>query len=323
MFEEIIKQIEKYDSIVIFGHINPDGDCYGAQVGLREIIKQLYPNKEVYITGTGCPRFFSFLPKMDVVSDEVIAKSLALLVDANDLPRMEDSRIFNCKAWAKIDHHIDTNTFTEGPQVVDIDANSACDILTGMAMELNLKISPRGATALYLGILTDTARFQFVTDYSLTFERVKYLCDCGADIVSINTALAKTDESSLSAKGYILTHYKKTKEGVVYIVYSKEKLNKIKLSANAASNMVNLLGNIEGYPVWCSFAEYKDGRVRVEIRSNGPIIQPCAVRIGGGGHAHASGATIQSLDYDIIEGVINDLNKTVIEWRKEQCGKKN
>ena len=41
MFKKIIEQIEKYDSIVIFGHVNPDGDCYGAQVGLREIIKAL------------------------------------------------------------------------------------------------------------------------------------------------------------------------------------------------------------------------------------------------------------------------------------------
>ena len=152
MFEQIIELIEKYDSIVIFGHINPDGDCYGAQVGLREIIHILYPSKKVYITGTGCPRFFSILPHMDKVEDDVISNSLALLVDANDLPRMEDSRIFNCKAWAKIDHHIDTQSFTEGPQVVDTSANSTCDMITGLAMELDVDINPLGATALYLGI---------------------------------------------------------------------------------------------------------------------------------------------------------------------------
>ena len=41
MLKNIIELIEKYDSIVIFGHVNPDGDCYGAQVGLREIILAL------------------------------------------------------------------------------------------------------------------------------------------------------------------------------------------------------------------------------------------------------------------------------------------
>lgn len=316
MFDEILELIKKYDSIVIFGHINPDGDCYGAQIGLREIIYALYPNKKVYITGTGCRKFFSFLPHMDEVSDEVIENSLALLVDANDLPRMEDQRIYKCLAWAKIDHHIDTNSFTEGPQVVDTNANSACDILTGMAMSLGIDISPLGATALFLGITTDSARFQFVTNYSETFERAKYLVDHGANTSEINKALSKTDERSLAARGYIITHFKKSKGGVIYIVYSKEKLHRLKMSANAASNNINLLGNIEGYPIWCSFAEYDDGRVRVEIRSNGPIIQPCAARIGGGGHAHASGATIQKLDYNVINGVIEDLDKALEEWRK-------
>ena len=317
MFDEILELIRKYDSIVIFGHINPDGDCYGAQVGLREVIHALYPTKKVYITGTGCPKFFSVLPKMDVVTDEVIKKSLALLVDANDLPRMEDSRIFNCKAWAKIDHHIDTQSFTEGPQVVDTDANSTCDIIAGLAMSLGIKLNVIGATALYLGVVTDTARFQFGTDYVKTFERVTYLCECGAEVEKLNSLLAKTDEQSLYAKGYIMTHYKVSKGGVVYIVYSREKLHKIRLSANAASNLVNLLGNIEGYPIWCSFAEYEDGKVRVEIRSNGPEIQPVAARVGGGGHARASGAQLKGLDFDIINSILDDLDNTLAEWRKQ------
>ncbi len=317
MYSKIIELIEKYDSIVIFGHINPDGDCYGAQVGLREIINYLYPNKKVYITGTGCPRFFSVLPHMDRVSDEVIENSLAILVDANDLPRMEDSRIFNCKAWCKIDHHIDTNSFTEGPQVVDTNANSTCDMITGLAMNLIVPLTPIGATALYLGIVTDSARFQFVTNYEQSFERAKYLAKHGANIEILNTILAKTDERSISAKGYIMTHYKKTKGGVIYIIYSKEKLHRLKLSANAASNNVNLLGNIEGYPIWCSFAEYEDGRVRVEIRSNGPEIQPVAARVGGGGHAHASGAQLKSLDYGQIDAILQDLDNTLADWRDQ------
>ncbi len=322
MLKNIIELIEKHDSIVIFGHVNPDGDCYGAQVGLREIILALYPKKKVYISGTGCPRVFTILSKMDKVSDEVIENSLALLVDANDLSRAEDQRIRRCKAWAKIDHHIDTHSFIEGPQIVDTTANSACDILTGIAMELGVDISPIGATALYLGIVTDTARFQFVTNYPQTFERVKYLAEHKANIEKLNQILAKTDEKSLSAKGYIMTHYKKTNGGVIYVVFSKEKLHRLKLSANAASNNVNLLGNIEGYPIWCSFAEYDDGKVRVEIRSNGPIIQPIAAKVGGGGHAHASGAQLSHLDYDAIEAILNDLDNTLSEWRKNYVGKR-
>ena len=101
MLKNIIELIEKHDSIVIFGHVNPDGDCYGAQVGLREIILALYPKKKVYITGTGYPRVFTILPKMDKVSDEVIENSLALLVDANDLARMKINALVTAKRGLK------------------------------------------------------------------------------------------------------------------------------------------------------------------------------------------------------------------------------
>ena len=43
MFKEILKTIEAYNRILVHGHIRPDGDCYGSQFGLAEIIKENYP----------------------------------------------------------------------------------------------------------------------------------------------------------------------------------------------------------------------------------------------------------------------------------------
>ena len=316
MFDQILELIKKNDSIVIYGHLNPDGDCYGAQVGLKEIILANFPGKKVYITGTGVSRFFDIICKMDEVSDEVIKNSLAILVDGNDCGRMEDTRVFTAKEFAKIDHHIDTGSFKEGPSVVDVDANSTCDIITGFVIDYNLKISPLGANALYLGILTDSAKFQFVSNYPQTFERAKFLCEHGANPHKLNKELNKTDEVSLAAKGYVMSHYKKSKEGVVSIVFDRATLEKLEISANHASSLINLLGNIEGYPVWCSFAEYADGKVRAEFRSNGPAVQPVAVSIGGGGHAQASGAQLPSLDYNQIDVIIRKLDQAIINWRK-------
>ena len=317
MFNQILDLIKKHESIVIFGHINPDGDCYGSQLGLKDIILANFPDKKVYVTGTGCPWYFSDFPKMDVVSDEVIANSLAIIVDGNDLGRMEDKRVFSAKAFAKIDHHIDTGSFTEGPFVVDENANSACDIIAGLVMEYNLAITPAGANALYLGIITDSARFQFVNDYVQTFERVKFLCTKGAKPNMISKLINRTTEKALKAKGYIMSHYQKTEDGVIYIVLDKETLHQIGVSTNEVSGLVNLLGNVEGYPIWCSFAEYDDGRVRCEFRSNGPEVQPIAASIGGGGHAMASGCTLPKLDLDYIHSVIEKFNQTLVEWRKK------
>lgn len=318
MFEKIIDIIEKHDSIVIFGHINPDGDCYGSAVGLKQALHLRYPDKKIYITGTGCPSFFKFLMPMDKVSDDTIANSLAILVDANDLWRMEDNRIFNAKAWAKIDHHVDAGTFTEGPSVVDEEANSCCDIIVRMVIEQNLPVDSIVANALYLGILTDSARFQFVEDYVGTFERVGFLCKHGADPKAINRILSLVNEKDLAAKGYIYTHYKKSKHGVISLVFPKEIIKELGLSTNQISNMVNLVGNVRGCPIWCSFAEYENGTVRVEFRSNGPAVQPVAASLGGGGHMYASGVGLPKLDYQQIDEIIQMLDKVAEEYKKEQ-----
>ena len=317
MFEEIISIIEQHDYIVIFGHLNPDGDCYGSAVALKRSLSQQYPHKKIFITGSGLKQFYKTIMPMDRVSDEVINKSLAILVDANDLWRMEDQRIHHCKAFAKIDHHVDSGTFTEGPSVVDEDANSTCDMITQMLVEYNFPIDEKTANALYLGILTDSGRFQFVLDYPETFERVSFLCKCGADPKMLNRILTKVSEDSLLAKEYVYSNYKKTEDGVIYIIYRKETLKRLKIEANNASNLINLIGNVEGYPIWASFAEYTDGRVRVEFRSNGPAVQPAALKIGGGGHLFAAGAGLPKFDQEQIDTIVEDLNQLAREWKEK------
>ena len=52
MKRQIIDTIEKYDKIIIHRHVRPDPDAYGSQLGLKELIKANYPNKQVFAVGT-------------------------------------------------------------------------------------------------------------------------------------------------------------------------------------------------------------------------------------------------------------------------------
>ena len=46
--KDIYKLIKKNDIITIYGHINPDCDCYGSSLGLREILRTNFKNKQIY-----------------------------------------------------------------------------------------------------------------------------------------------------------------------------------------------------------------------------------------------------------------------------------
>lgn len=311
MVKEILKLIENNNSIVICGHASPDGDCYGSQVALKQSLHLKYPQKDIRILGTGIPSLFSLLSPMDLSDEDFIKKSLAIIVDVSDLTRIENSEARNAKCFLKIDHHVDEHTFVEGPFIVDESANSTCDIIAKLIFENNLPIDEKVANALALGIITDSGRFQFVTRYKETFETMAKLVSYGADIRAINKIINITKEKDLTAKAYMLSNYKKTKNNVIYICYDKYILRKLGLTADSVARFINVFANIENCPVWISFAERENGEARVEVRSNGPKVQPIMVKYGGGGHMFAAGATLPSFSKDIINNVLFDLDEAI------------
>ena len=72
MFEGILEKISEYKRIIIHRHTNPDGDALGSQIGLRELLKNAYPEKEIYAVGDGAGRY-SFMEgsEMDTVDDSL------------------------------------------------------------------------------------------------------------------------------------------------------------------------------------------------------------------------------------------------------------
>ena len=304
MFEKIISKIEQYDSIVIFGHRNPDGDCYGSQIALRNILRAQYPSKSVYCVGSGLPKFFHIIGKMDTVSDETITKSLAILLDGNDLERSEDKRIYNALDFAKIDHHIDTFTFKEGPEVIDDKASSTCELIYLFSKENNFEIDLVSANALYLGMMTDTGRFQFANNFTRMFSIVRDLCDLGVDPVLLNKTNNLVPEISLDIKAFIYSHINK-KNGVIYVVATKKDREALEVTSAQIVANTSLISYVAGYPIWFIACETDTGGMQVEMRSSMYNVQEIAVSFGGGGHTYAAGFTIQTFSKEIIEKLIS------------------
>ena len=316
MFEKIIAKIDQYDSIVIFGHLNPDGDCYGSQIALRNILKAHYPNKEVYCVGSGLKKFFDIIGKMDVVSDERIKKSLAILVDANDLPRAEDKRIFTALDFAKIDHHIDNFTFKEGPEVIDDKATSTCELIYRFAKENNFEIDLISASALYLGMMTDTGRFQFADNFVRMFSIARDLCAIGVDPILLNKTNNLVPEISLDIKSLVYSKAVKRKDGIVYAFVSKEERKRLGVTSAQICQNTSLLSYIVNHPIWFVASETDTGGMQVEMRSSIYNVQSIAVHFGGGGHTFAAGFTIKEYKQEILDELISMCSETIKKGSK-------
>ena len=48
IYDEILNKIKEYNTIIIHGHIRPDGDCLGSQLGLRQSLRLTFPEKDIY-----------------------------------------------------------------------------------------------------------------------------------------------------------------------------------------------------------------------------------------------------------------------------------
>ena len=51
MFTKILQKIKEYDKIVIHRHSTPDGDAMGSQLGMKAILRENFPEKQVYAVG--------------------------------------------------------------------------------------------------------------------------------------------------------------------------------------------------------------------------------------------------------------------------------
>ncbi len=311
--QEILNKIKEYNRIIIHGHTRPDGDCYGSQFGLKEIIKESFPNKEVYVVGE-VSNYVSWIDSPDNISDDLFKGALAICVDCGNSERLADQRFKLADYVIKIDHHIPVDNYGD-LQFVEEQKAACSQIIFELYDEFKdeLKINLKAATALYTGIVTDTGRFRFDSVAPETFNVAAKLLSLGVDIADIDNKLSVESLDVLKFKGYVLSKFKMTEDGFAYVKITKEVVEKYGITMEDAANQVNLISTIPGYPVWALIIEYP-AEIRVRLRSRGPDVDKLANKYGGGGHAKASGAKLSN--WRQLPKFVKDANELVKEYKQ-------
>ncbi|MGX9357999.1 DHH family phosphoesterase [Mycoplasma sp. 773] len=315
---EIAKQaIESHDNIFIFHHIRPDGDCLGSQFGLRELIKTNYPEKKVFVFGDniGAFPFFEWdFDKFEDVPKENFKNSLGIVVDANSSNRIQFAQYILDKNFThllRIDHHpvnpdIEYDYTWEDPTFA-----AAAEQVAYISMMSNWKVTDKAAKYTYLGINTDSGRFQYEYVQKRTFDVMSYLHEGNNFRVwDVNFDLAKRDERKVRFSAYVLLNYKSDGK-VLYFHVTKKIQEKFNLNDNEA-NDVGILANIGDCKIWVLFIDLPDGNIRARVRSNGIWINHiCEKYQPGGGHEVAAGATCHSRRE--MKSLIEDLKAEVLK----------
>lgn len=310
MIKKIFEKIKEFNKIIIHRHTRPDGDALGAQIGLKESIKETFSDKQVFAVGDINERY-RFIGEVDNISDDIYEGALVIVLDTAETELISDARFNTGKFLIKMDHHLEVRGYGD-LKLVDTSFESCAGLITYFIKLNNMKLNSIGARALYSGIVTDSGRFRYSSTSARTFEMASYLLGYNFDVDDVYQNLYIEDLTTVKLRAQMVSKFKITNHNVAYLVNTKEDVIASGLDVFSISRgMVNVMAGIKGINIWVNFTEDPTTeKVLVEIRSNGININKIAVKYGGGGHLNASGATIDS--FEVADKLLKDLDKLMI-----------
>ncbi len=309
--EELASKLATCDDIVICGHVSPDGDCLGSQLGLMYALRLLGKHANVVL-----------------VKDEPIESNLALalpgvdeLVFAGDysgqcktfvgvdVPTRERIGQAACALLDKaetsftIDHHAVETTMCEHVYV-DPQSASASLLIWELAGYLGVKREGNIATCCYTGLVTDTGRFQFQNTDERSFRLAAEMYACGAKPADVSQKIFQNRTlASVLLEGIAISNMTFDQASGVAITHlSLEEFERVGAVKSDAEPIVNVLRSISGVRAACVLREQEDC-IRGSLRAKDSTdVSAIARKFGGGGHVAAAGFTLYcSLDEAIAQ----------------------
>lgn len=310
IYKQIYKKIKKYDTIVLARHVGADPDALGSTIGLKEVIKNSFPDKSVYAVGTPAARH-KYIGILDEFKEEMYEKSLLIVLDTPNKKRIDGVDPDRFEDVIKIDHH----PFLEklgSIELIDDSSSSASQLVLQLIYNTKLSINESGAYALYAGIIGDTNRFLYYYTSPTTFDLVsKLIRDTKIDITKVYENMYIKSIEDLKFQSYVINNITITPNGLGYIKINQDVLDEYKVDCSTATNVVNNLSYISEMKVWVIFAYDKvNNNIRGSIRSRNVVINDVASKYNGGGHIYASGVRLNS--FDEIDNLVKDLDEKIV-----------
>jgi len=317
IIDRILDAIRASRTICVVGHIRPDGDCVGSELGLTLALRA--EGKQVCCWNEDpMPQKYRFLdrdgdfqaPKRGLKFDCVIA------TDCASFERLGKAGPFIArrKPLINIDHH-ESNT-----RYGDLNWVSPRDPSTGELIYRLLKVarwpvSPRIADCLFTAVSTDTGSFQYPSTRPGTFH-------VGGELVTRGANLAKIcDEVYQSyplSRARLLKHaYSRFRltcnNRIAYLWLKQADFARTGADSADSEGLIDHIRAIEPVIVACVFEEMEPELTRISLRSkSGKVnVNEIAALFGGGGHPAAAGARIPGKPFAVQHRVIKAITKAI------------
>lgn len=326
--EELAEFIEDAETFAVCGHINPDGDSIGSVLGMTAALRQAGKDATPLLAdGAQAPRKYSFLQgygDLMRASDYTGTPDVLIQVDTATPDRMGEAAAImqRCAKSISIDHHPGEGIGAD-MQRCDSASCSASILVWQLAKAIVGEPDPFVATACYMGILTDTGRFQFQNTNSDAFRYASEMVEAGADPAFVaNEVYQNKPIGLLQMESRIISRIELTPEGRVAYSWICDRDNEeLDVRREDAEGLVDIVRSVDGIDVAVLMRDRTDD-VRCSIRAKDSYdVSEVARSFGGGGHRAAGGFTLQG-SFDEVEpqvvSALEELERKIIAEEEEQ-----
>ncbi|WP_338969678.1 bifunctional oligoribonuclease/PAP phosphatase NrnA [Spiroplasma endosymbiont of Labia minor] len=313
--EQVELEIKDAKYIIIAKHQSPDWDAFGSSLGLYHLIKDNFPNKEIFLVGEPDEYNLDLWSKnLDI---NIVKESLLITVDTANIERVDFDQKKYVSKIIKIDHHIVYENNFGNYNLVLENTIACCEVITLFALDRKWKISQIAARNLYKGLITDSNRFMYEGTSSSTFFVAATLKETGINIQEIYSELYMRSFQCAKWNAHVLLNSILSNGIIYYVATNDEHLEWVNddLKFEQWKSVVDVFNNIKEVKIWMLIYPKDDGTFGVSLRSNKYSIVEVANKFNGGGHRLASGAKIKNLDE--IPAILNELHKIINEGERK------
>ena len=311
-FDAVVEALRARDRFVVVTHENPDGDALGSMLGATLGLRALGKDVVMHLTGTTAfPGEYGFLPLAEVlrIPPPDLERRAVLAVDcANERRLGPDPGLLERAAFVlDVDHHHDNSRFG-GVNLVVADASSAAEIVADLLAALGVALTPEIAEPLYVGLVTDTGRFQYSSTTPKAHRLAAELIEAGANVARVFEHVYETVQfAKLKLLARALERAQAYEDGRVVVSWLlRTDFAEVGAQEPFSEGIIDYLRQTEGARLVALIREppTEGGpRHRVSLRSDSDAVDVSAIarKSDGGGHRRAAGFSCELPVDQIVE----------------------
>jgi len=296
----VVAAIRAGDRFLLTTHENPDGDALGSLLALHRALVALGKDSVMFL-GSEAPLpgeygFLDFAELQRTLPADTSERVLLAVDCANESRIGADAPILDrVPSTINIDHHHDNSRFGD-VNLVDAEASSTGEVLCDLFHELGAKLTPELAEPLYVGLVTDTGRFQYSNTTPKALRLAAELVEAGADVQRVFQGVYESIQfAKLKLLARALERAQVHAGGALVVSYLlRDDFVQVGAVEPYSEGIIDTLRAVEGAEMAALIREPPRGGSaarRISLRASRDELDVSAIarKSGGGGHPQAAG----------------------------------